>query len=87
MFTPLVGLPLMGPPGIMEWLLIGLALLLFFGASRLPKMGHGLGEGIRNFKKALKGAQEDDSSLPAKQEPAGPRPDAPKPESGAKPEG
>ncbi len=29
--------------------------VLVFGASRLPKLGKGLGEGLRGFKDALKG--------------------------------
>lgn len=30
-------------------------ILLFFGANRLPRAMKGLGEGVRNFKKGLKG--------------------------------
>ena len=41
-------------PGIWEILLIGLAVLLLFGAGRLADIGKGLGEGIRNFRKGLK---------------------------------
>jgi sec-independent protein translocase protein TatA len=38
----------------MEWvILIGLALLIF-GGRRLGDIGKGLGEGIKNFKSALK---------------------------------
>ena len=44
----------MGSIGPMEWvILIGLALLIF-GGRRLGDIGKGLGEGIRNFKSALK---------------------------------
>jgi sec-independent protein translocase protein TatA len=64
MHTPLVGMPLI--IGFQEWILIALAVLLFFGASRLPKMGKGLGEGIRNFKKAVQG--EEEQPLPPKKE-------------------
>ena len=42
----------------MEILLILLVVLLLFGASRLPEAGRALGEGIRNFKKALSGEEE-----------------------------
>jgi sec-independent protein translocase protein TatA len=39
--------------------LIGLAFLLFgFGARRLPAIGRGLGEGIRNFREALRGSEK-----------------------------
>ena len=48
-------IPLLGRPGLMEIILILLAILLLFGGSKLPKLGKGLGEGIRNFKKGLSG--------------------------------
>lgn len=40
-----------GPP---ELFLIFLALLLLFGAKRLPEIAQGMGKGIREFKKAMK---------------------------------
>lgn len=42
----------MGNLGPMEILLIGIALLIFFGPSRLPELGKSLGKGIQEFKKA-----------------------------------
>jgi sec-independent protein translocase protein TatA len=36
----------------MEILLIGVALLLFFGPAKLPELGKSLGKGIQEFKKA-----------------------------------
>ncbi len=43
-------------------LLILLAIVFFiFGAKRLPEMGRGIGEGIRNFKKSIKSDDPDDS--------------------------
>ena len=44
----------MGNLGMMEILLIGLAVLIFFGPSRLPELGKSLGKGIQEFKKASK---------------------------------
>lgn len=41
--------------GFQELLIIFLIILVIFGASKLPQLGRGLGEGIRNFKKGLKG--------------------------------
>jgi len=41
-----------------QLLLIFLIVFLLFGASKLPGIGRGLGEGIRNFKKALSGEEE-----------------------------
>lgn len=40
--------------GGQEMLLIFLALLLFFGAKKLPELARGLGRGIREFKDATK---------------------------------
>ncbi|MCS7284643.1 MAG: twin-arginine translocase TatA/TatE family subunit [Hydrogenobacter thermophilus] len=44
----------------LPWQLILILLVVFviFGASRLPELGRGLGEGIRNFKKSLSGEEE-----------------------------
>ena len=58
MFTFLAIVPLIGSPGLMELLLIGGAILIVFGAAKLPKLGKGLGEGIRNFKTGLKGEEK-----------------------------
>ena len=62
MNTLLTSLPLIGMPGIWEWIIIGLAIAVFFGATKLPKLGKGLGEGIRNFKKGIKGELSDDDN-------------------------
>jgi sec-independent protein translocase protein TatA len=35
-------------------ILIGLAILIFFGPSKLPELGKALGKGIQEFKKASK---------------------------------
>ncbi len=40
--------------GVPELVIIFLIVVLLFGASRLPQIGKGLGEGIRNFKKGVK---------------------------------
>lgn len=45
----------MGSLGFPEILLILIIVLVVFGASNLPKLGRGLGEGIKNFKEGLKG--------------------------------
>jgi sec-independent protein translocase protein TatA len=36
-------------------MVIGILLLVLFGAKRLPELGKGLGEGLRGFKGGLKG--------------------------------
>jgi sec-independent protein translocase protein TatA len=40
--------------GFPEMLLIFVIIVLIFGTTRLPELGKGLGEGIRNFKKSMK---------------------------------
>ena len=40
--------------GFPELLLIFIIVVVIFGASRIPELGKGLGEGIRNFKKGMK---------------------------------
>jgi sec-independent protein translocase protein TatA len=47
-----------GTLGFGEILLILLIVVLIFGTSRIPELGRGLGEGIKNFKKAVKGEEE-----------------------------
>lgn len=42
-----------------EILLILFALMLLFGASRLPQLGSSLGSAIRNFKKGFSGEVEE----------------------------
>ncbi len=44
--------------GGQEMILIFLALLLFFGANKLPELARGLGKGIREFKDATKDVRE-----------------------------
>ena len=45
--------------GLPELLVIFLVLLLLFGANRLPEIGKSLGEGIREFKRAMKENSDD----------------------------
>ena len=52
----------MNLPGPMEVLVILVVFLMLFGAKRLPEIGRALGEGIREFKKALKDASDDSPS-------------------------
>jgi len=40
--------------GPWELLLIFLAILLLFGAKRLPEIAQGMGKGIKEFKRAMK---------------------------------
>jgi sec-independent protein translocase protein TatA len=42
----------------MDWAVVALLALLFFGGKKVGDLGKGLGEGIRNFKTALKSDDE-----------------------------
>jgi sec-independent protein translocase protein TatA len=44
--------------GVPELLIIFVIIIVLFGSTRLPQIGKGLGEGIRNFKKGMKGDDE-----------------------------
>jgi sec-independent protein translocase protein TatA len=55
-FPPLVVGNLFSPQDI---LVIAVIFLLFFGGKKIPEMAKGLGEGIRNFKNAVKTESDD----------------------------
>ena len=48
----------MGKIGPTELLLILAIVLVFFGGRRIPEIARGLGEGIRNFKDAMRGPEK-----------------------------
>ncbi len=50
---------MIGGLGAQELLLIFLAVLILFGAKRIPDIAQGLGKGIRKFKSALKETQNE----------------------------
>ena len=54
LLTPLA----LGMPGGAEWIVIAAIGLLLFG-KRLPEVGRSLGKGIVEFKKGLKGVEEE----------------------------
>ena len=62
--TPLFStVPLaLGMPGGFEWLIIAAIGLLIFG-KRLPEVGRSLGKGIVEFKKGLKGVEDEISQV------------------------
>ena len=47
--------------GTTEILLICLLALILFGGGKLADIGKGMGEGIKNFKKGLREANEEDA--------------------------
>jgi sec-independent protein translocase protein TatA len=46
--------------GLPELVIILVIVVLLFGAGRLPQIGSGIGEGIRNFRKSMKEKNEVD---------------------------
>lgn len=50
---------LFGMPGMGEWVIIGLFVLVFFGAKKIPDFAKGLGKGIREFKDAVKDVKKE----------------------------
>ena len=57
----------MGRVGMPELILIALVVMLLFGVKRLPEIGSSIGKAIREFKKALK--SDDDNNSPSSVEP------------------
>ena len=54
--------------GVPELLIILGIIVLIFGASKLPMLGKGLGEGIRNFKSGVKSDAERERLSESKQD-------------------
>ncbi|WP_283136799.1 Sec-independent protein translocase subunit TatA [Rhizohabitans arisaemae] len=65
--------------GVPELLIIGLILILLFGAKKLPEMARGLGRSMRIFKAETKGLADDDKhqAYPAQQAPYAAQPQQP----------
>lgn len=49
----------LGGVGFQEILLIGLFVLVFFGAKKIPEFMKGLGKGVREFKDAMNDVKKD----------------------------
>jgi sec-independent protein translocase protein TatA len=54
--------------GLPELLVILVIVVVIFGASRLPQLGRGLGEGISNFRDGLSKSNKDEKALPKSSE-------------------
>jgi len=44
--------------GTQDIILIGIIVVVLFGATRLPQIGSGIGQAIRNFKKSINEPEE-----------------------------
>ena len=54
--------------GVPELMVILVIALVVFGPSKLPQIGSGLGKAIRDFKKGVTGAEEDEGDKEAKKD-------------------
>lgn len=50
-------------------LILLLVLVLVFGAKRIPEIGSSLGQGIKEFKRSMRGITEDESVAPPRSVP------------------
>jgi len=56
--------------GMGELVVILIIVIVLFGANKIPQLGAGLGQGIRNLKKALGGDDDEKPAAPPSQPPA-----------------
>jgi len=61
-------LALFGPIGTTELIIILVIVVLVFGVNKIPQLGKGLGEGIRNFKSSIKEMSADSDKKSSEQE-------------------
>jgi sec-independent protein translocase protein TatA len=54
--------------GTTELIVIAIVLILLFGVNKIPQLGKGLGEGIKNFKNSLKAGQDEEEKEKEKEE-------------------
>ena len=54
--------------GTQELIIILIIVVLIFGVNKIPQLGKGLGEGIRNFKSAIKEASTDSDKKQSEKE-------------------
>ena len=55
-------------PSGWEWILVALAVLLLFGGKKIPELMKGLGQGMKEFKKAKTEAAEENATEEEKKE-------------------
>jgi sec-independent protein translocase protein TatA len=59
---------MLGSLGLPELLVILVIVIVIFGAGKLPQLGKGLGDGIKNFRDAVKSGTEGSDSAKSKKE-------------------
>ncbi len=60
---------MLGSIGMPELLVILVIVILIFGVNKIPQLGKGLGEGIKNFKSAMKDGQQETDKNDNKEKP------------------
>lgn len=45
--------------GMVEIIIIAIVVLVLFGGKKLPELMHGVGKGIRDFKKGMNGIEDE----------------------------
>ena len=53
--------------GTQDLMLIGIIVVVLFGATKLPQLGSGIGQAIRNFKKGVSELEEEVNVTPKKE--------------------
>ncbi|MHC5074568.1 MAG: twin-arginine translocase TatA/TatE family subunit [Planctomycetota bacterium] len=48
--------------GTTEIIIVGIIVVVLFGASKLPQLGKGMGDAIKNFKKGISESEEIEAS-------------------------
>lgn len=56
---------LFGNLGTSEVIIIFIVILLLFGGKKIPELMHGLGKGVRSFKKGMNEIEDEINSTPA----------------------
>jgi sec-independent protein translocase protein TatA len=64
---------MLGPIGVTELVIILVIIVILFGVNKLPKLGKGLGEGIRNFKDSIKTGEGEGDEASNDHEPTEPK--------------
>jgi sec-independent protein translocase protein TatA len=66
-------MPFFGAPGLPELMIVGIIALLLFG-KRLPEVARSLGKGIVEFKKGVRGVEDEVDTAVYSSEESSPRP-------------
>ena len=64
---------MLGPIGVTELVIILVIIVILFGVNKLPKLGKGLGEGIRNFRDSIRTGEGGDNAEKPADEPSEPK--------------